>query len=50
LDEGALTAAVIAAVRHQRTDYDAMLAAGMDRLLARQEIADKVEAILAGWR
>jgi hypothetical protein len=50
LDEGALTAAVIAAVRHQHTAYDALLAAGMDRLLARQEIADRVQAILAAWR
>jgi hypothetical protein len=50
LDEGALTAAVTAAVRHQHTEYDAMLAAGMDRLLARQQIADRVQAILAAWR
>ncbi len=50
LDEGALTAAVIAAVRHQHTEYDAMLAAGLDRLLARQQIADRVQAILAAWR
>lgn len=50
LDEGALTAAVTAAVRHQHTSYDAMLAAGMDRQLARQEIADRVQAILAAWR
>jgi hypothetical protein len=50
LGEGALTAAVTAAVRHQHTEYDAMLAAGMDRLLARQQIADWVQAILAAWR
>jgi hypothetical protein len=50
LDEGALTAAVTAAVRHRHTAYDAMLAAGMDRLLARQEIADRAQAILAAWR
>ncbi|HZL55898.1 MAG TPA: DUF2293 domain-containing protein [Bryobacteraceae bacterium] len=50
LDESALTAAVTAAVRHQRTEYDAMLAAGMDRLLARQQIADRVWEILAAWR
>ncbi len=49
LDEGALTAAVNAAVRHQYTEYDAMLAAGMDRLLARQQIANRVRAILAAW-
>jgi hypothetical protein len=50
LDEGALTAAVTAAVRHRHTEYDAMLAAGGDRLLARQQIADQVQAILAAWR
>jgi hypothetical protein len=50
LDESALTAAVTAAVRHQHTAYDAMLAAGMDRLLARQQIADRVQEILAAWR
>lgn len=50
LDEGALTSAVNAAVRHQHTEYDAMLAAGMDRLLARHQIADRVQAILAAWR
>jgi hypothetical protein len=50
LDESALTAAVTAAVRHQHTEYDAMLAAGMDRPLARERIADRVQAILAAWR
>jgi hypothetical protein len=50
LDEGALTAAVIAAVRHQHTEYDAMLAAGMDRLLAREHIADRVQTTLEAWR
>jgi len=50
LNEGALTAAVIAGVRHKYTGYDALLAAGVDRLLARQQIADRVQAILAAWR
>ena len=50
LDEGALTAAVTAAVRHQHTEYDALLAGGMDRLRAREEIADRMRAILADWR
>ena len=50
LDEGALTAAVVAGVRHKYTGYDALLAAGADRLLARQQVADRVQAILAAWR
>jgi hypothetical protein len=49
LDDGALTAAVTAAVRHRYTDYDAMLAGGMDRLLARHQIADRVDALLDAW-
>jgi hypothetical protein len=50
LDEGALTAAVTAAVRHRHTAYDAMLASGKERLSARRQIADRVQAILADWR
>jgi hypothetical protein len=45
-----LTLAVAAAVRHNHTDYDELLANGMDRATARQQVADKVEAILAMWR
>ena len=50
LEEPALVAAVAAAVRHKRTEYDALLAAGVDRPLARQQVADRVQAILAAWR
>ena len=46
LEEGALTAAVAAAIRHNHTDYDALLAAGLDRALARGRVADRVSAIL----
>jgi hypothetical protein len=46
LKEGAVTAAV----RRRHTEYDAILAAGADRVSARQQIADRVQAILAGWR
>jgi hypothetical protein len=49
LDESALTAAVNAAVRHRHTEYDAILAAGTDRGLARQQIADRVHEILSEW-
>jgi hypothetical protein len=47
LEERALAAAVGAAVRHKPTEYDALLAAGLDRSLARQQVADQVHAILA---
>lgn len=50
LEERALAAAVTAAVRHEHTEYDALLAAGVERDLARQQVADQVQAILAAWR
>ncbi len=50
LEERALTAAVIAAVRHNHTEYDSLLAQGMDRATARQRVAGKIEEILAVWR
>jgi hypothetical protein len=50
LEDQALTAAVIAAVRHKHTGYDEMLARGIDRMIARQRVAGKIEEILAAWR
>jgi hypothetical protein len=50
LDEKALTLAVGAAVRHNHTPYDELLASGLDRADARQQIAGQVEEILARWR
>jgi hypothetical protein len=50
LEEHALTAAVIAAVRHNHTEYDELLAKGVDRTAARQRIAGKIDEILESWR
>lgn len=50
LEDKALTLAVAAAVRHNHTPYDELLASGVDRADARQQIAGKVEDILASWR
>lgn len=50
LDERALTAAVVAAVRHNHTRYDELLARGADRGTARQLVAAKVDEILESWR
>ncbi len=50
LDEQALTLAVVAAVRHRRTGYDALLSSGLDRALAREQVRDQVEETLAVWR
>jgi hypothetical protein len=36
-------AAVAAAVRHTHTNYDELLAAGLDRDLARRQVADRVQ-------
>jgi hypothetical protein len=50
LAENALTLAVIAAIRHKHTPYDRLLANGVDRAIARQQIADRVEEVLARWQ
>ena len=50
LEESALTQAVVAAIRHKHTEYDELLANGVDRVTARQRIAVMVEEILARWR
>ncbi len=50
LDEQALRAAVAAAVRHRHTDYDDLLASGVERSLARQRVGERVEAMLDEWR
>jgi hypothetical protein len=50
LEDQALTAAIIAAVRHHRTWHVAMLARGIDRMIGRQRVAGKIEDILAAWR
>jgi len=50
LGERALTLAVAAAVRHNHTEYDTLLASGVDRAAARERITGEVEEILAAWR
>jgi hypothetical protein len=50
LEQDALTAAVVAAVRHKHTNYDTLLAKGMDRTRARQQVAERIDDILAAWR
>jgi hypothetical protein len=49
LEEQALTAAVAASIRHNHTNYDELLASGMDRSYARQKVADSVTDILQRW-
>ncbi|MFK4595126.1 DUF2293 domain-containing protein [Streptomyces pristinaespiralis] len=50
LEEGAVTAAVRASVRHLDTDYDALLMAGVPRKEARARLAGEIDAVLASWR
>ncbi|GAA4430829.1 DUF2293 domain-containing protein [Actinokineospora soli] len=50
LDEQAVTLAVVAAIRHEETDYDAMLMAGVPRAVARDRIRERVELVLTRWR
>ncbi len=50
LDEGAVTAAVRASVRHLDTEYDALLMSGVPRRQARMRVAPAIDAVLTAWR
>lgn len=49
LDPRAIELAVIAAVRHQDTDYDDLLMSGMDRGDARARVRGEVDRVLGEW-
>jgi hypothetical protein len=49
LDEKAITLAVVASVRHEDTDYDALLMSGVPRDAARMRIKPVIEQVLAAW-
>jgi hypothetical protein len=50
LDENAVRIAVIAHIRHNETQYDALLAKGYDRWDARAQVEDTVDRVLAKWK
>ena len=50
LDEEALTAAVIASIRHRHTEYDRLLMKGWDRRDARDAVRNDIERVLDKWR
>lgn len=50
LDEEAIRLAVIAHIRHAETNYDELLSRGLDRPLARDEIADEIDEVLSRWK
>jgi hypothetical protein len=50
LDEEALRAAVIAAIRHRHTSYDRLLMKGWDRMGARDAVRGDIDRVLDEWR
>ncbi|MET9699690.1 DUF2293 domain-containing protein [Streptomyces sp. NPDC006529] len=50
LSEQAVSVAVRAAVRHEDTEYDALLMAGVPRFEARARLAARIDAVLDSWR
>jgi hypothetical protein len=50
LDEKAITAAAIAAIRHTHTRYDELLMSGFNRFEARDAVREVVNRVLDSWR
>jgi len=50
LEAEALTAAVVAAIRHHHTRYDQLLARGWNRIDARDAVRDVIERVMESWR
>ena len=49
-DEDSITLAVVAHVRHTKTDYDELLMRGVDRLDARSIVREKIDRVLEQWQ
>jgi len=49
LDEQAITLALVASVRHEDTNYDALLMSGVSREAARDRVRPAVDRVLAAW-
>jgi hypothetical protein len=50
LDAEAVSLAVAAHVRHRETDYDRLLASGVERREARDRVAEQVGGVVRRWR
>lgn len=50
LDEKSILLAVVAHIRHAETNYDELLAQGIDRFLAREEVQDEIDKIVTSWQ
>jgi hypothetical protein len=50
LDENAVRLAVVAHIRHSETNYDELLARGLDRWEARSEVEETLDLVLRRWQ
>ena len=50
LDDNAITLSVVASVRHEDTEYDRLLMAGVPRIEARERVRSAVDRVLDLWR
>ncbi len=50
LDDRAVRLAVIAHIRHNKTNYDELLGRGWERSDARHAVADRVDEVLSRWQ
>ncbi len=50
LDEKSILLAVIAHIRHAETNYDELLARGLDRPLARNEVQNEIDRLTMQWK
>jgi len=49
LDDKAILLAVIAHIRHTETNYDDLLAQGMEHWMAREQVEDEIDDVLRRW-
>jgi hypothetical protein len=49
LEKSAIDLAVIAHIRHARTNYDDLLMSGIERLNARTQVREKIDSVVAKW-
>jgi hypothetical protein len=50
LDDNAITLSVVASVRHEDTEYDRLLMAGVPRIEARERVRSAIDRVLDLWR
>ena len=50
LDENAVLLAVIAHIRHRKTNYDDLLGKGWERSDARSAVAERIDEVLGSWK